>query len=560
MRYIKSFDGLRALAVIAVLFYHGGMPYSLGGFQGVTVFFVLSGYLITSLLIAEHEQNGRIHLGRFWYRRAKRLLPPLVVVLVLLNVLVPLFDPSSAERLRTDTITSLFYVTNWGFIFQDLSYFESFETTNYLTHFWSLAIEEQYYVFWALLVAVLLPKRNGRRLLVRIAFWGALLSACGMFFLFHPEQDPSRVYYGTDTRLFSLLIGSLFAFAVPIHRLKTNMGGRAKRLLSMVATLSLVIFAAFVGFTHAYTSFTYRGGTVMLSIVTACWVVTLASHNRTWVDRVLSGRILRWMGTRSYGIYLYHYPLFLLGGSEWSWISFLLLAAATFLVAEASYRWVETPVRTGKFAFRKVVAATVVSLSALLLIPLPHPPASIEGPLPPLGVSPLPAYAEVVANEAETKEYRAVPVTLIGDSVSVDPAPALEKAIPGIVVDAEVGRQMWDIAEVVKRLKRAGSLGEKVVIELGSNGSFTQQSLNRALEEIGEDHKVYLVNARVPRPWQGVVNESLAKTAKKHPNVYLIDWHRYSKKKKVFREDEVHLTPEGGQVYAAFIADQLKKR
>ena len=395
-RYIPALDGLRTLAVVAVVLYHLNLTWAQGGLLGVTVFFVLSGYLITRLLINEVSKTGRIDLKSFWIRRIRRLFPAVVTVVVVTCALCTIFNHVMLTKMRPDILPSLLFFNNWWQIAQDVSYFNALGDPSPLTHFWSLAIEEQFYLVWPpLLLAMVsmhMSKPNTRRVVLGLA----AASAIAMMVLYNPAADPSRVYYGTDTRVFSLLLGAWMAF-IPDRdlapaRLVRHLGldrlaGSGKRgkgnvdehgkdngsaadasqapsgalarfwsspaSIDLLGIVGLIGLAAMVAFTNGYTAFQYRGGTLLCSVLTLM-VIAACVQPQGLVARALAADPLVWIGKRSYSIYLWHYPLLLLMNpvaniNDTPWWQYILQVLLVVAVAECSYRFIETPFRKGAF-------------------------------------------------------------------------------------------------------------------------------------------------------------------------------------------------------------------
>jgi peptidoglycan/LPS O-acetylase OafA/YrhL len=356
--HLTGLDGLRAIAVLAVLAYHAGLGQAQGGFLGVEVFFVISGYLITALLLAEHRRAGRIDPVRFWLRRARRLLPALFCLLAATLAFAVVVVPEEVARLRPDAVAALAYVTNWHLIAGDQSYFETIGRPSLFMHLWSLAIEEQFYLLWPLVLSVLLLA--GRRAGLALTVVGALGSALWMAVLFQPGGDPSRLYYGTDTRLTGLLLGAALAFAwVPvvstgdsgaaIPRLWTSR--RVGRLADVLGIAGLAGLAWLCVTADAYTPFLYRGGLALVAVATVA-VIAAAVHPRSRLGPLLDVGPMRWIGSRSYGIYLWHWPIFTVTRPgidvDLDAVPLLVLRfALTAIAAELSFRFVEAPIRSG---------------------------------------------------------------------------------------------------------------------------------------------------------------------------------------------------------------------
>ncbi len=680
--YMPGIDGLRAIAVIAVIAYHAEFGFIPGGFLGVEVFLVISGYLITSLLILERLRTGAVNLKEFWVRRARRLLPALGVLLILTVTGALLFARDALFRLNQDVLGALTYSTNWVMIFRQESYFEAFSRPPPLRHLWSLAVEEQFYLFFPLIFVggmALLSRRSkgygqtARRFLL-VASIGALASTALMWALFAPYEDPSRVYFGTDTRAAGLLIGVALAFLWQPWRFTKKLAVRGTVLLNVSG------FAALVGLTvlllrmGEYDLFLYRGGFFTVSTLTAV-VIAVTVHPQGALNPVLGNRPLVWVGKRSYGLYLYHWPvfIFLRPGIDVPWGRWPTLAVQvvlTFAIAEVSYRWIEQPIRKQGFknwlawltqplrirspraaalwpviagvfllgltiglvegsstrppaeepvalaAGAEAAAAEAPSESSVpaevsVTSTTPEPEASTAAPehapaaapfeqsaATPVGVEPttpevakasdetadhdetidtagptaeatvtiVPDAVEAPTIESASPEPQPqptaapAPVAMIGDSVMLGAKAALTEMIDGAVVDARVSRQMRQVPEVVGELWRAGALGTIAVVHLGTNGVFSADHFDSVVRALEGADRVYFVNAKVPRRWEGAVNESLRAGVDRWPSARLIDWNlTASGHPEYFGEDGVHLTGDGIAAYAALIARSIDR-
>jgi peptidoglycan/LPS O-acetylase OafA/YrhL len=351
--YLPGLDGLRALAVAAVVAYHLDLGWAQGGLLGVGVFFTLSGYLITDLLLGQQENTGGLQLADFWLRRARRLLPALFVMLAVVVAWVTLLDRSLLPAVRGAVGASMVYVTNWWLIAQHSSYFAQFGPPSPVGHLWSLAVEEQFYLIWPWLLLIGLRwRRRGPGADVRLAAASLVLAAASavtMALLYQPGYDPTRVYDGTDTRAFALLVGSALAFVWPSRHLRVRVANGARWVLEGAGTAGLAVFAVLVWRTSEYSPFLYRGGMVLLSFGTALMVAAAASPASSF-GRILGWRPLRWLGIRSYGIYLWHFPIIVLttpaGGGDTPSRRVLQLVAIIGCAA-LSWRYVEEPIRHG---------------------------------------------------------------------------------------------------------------------------------------------------------------------------------------------------------------------
>jgi peptidoglycan/LPS O-acetylase OafA/YrhL len=350
--YRPGLDGIRALAVVAVFAYHANLRWARAGFLGVDVFFVLSGYLITALLLAERRRTGTINLRQFWGRRARRLLPAVVVLLAAVAVAIPLLAPDQSYRLRGDLVASLGYVMNWRLIFAHQSYFQSAGRPPILQHLWSLAVEEQFYLLWPPILALTLRRRPYRRL-VKPLLIAAAASAGLMLLLFTPYTDPSRVYFGTDTRAAALLVGAALAAATTRWQLvdRVQRGGRVA--LDAVGFVCLAGLALAVSHVNEFDPLLYRGGFLVVAVLAAGLVAAAARPGPPLVvSRLLGSSPLVWLGKRSYAVYLWFWPVLMLTRphADVPLMGLPLLAlriAITLALAAASYRFVERPAHHG---------------------------------------------------------------------------------------------------------------------------------------------------------------------------------------------------------------------
>ncbi|MCH8850819.1 MAG: acyltransferase, partial [Chloroflexi bacterium] len=352
--YIGGLDGLRALAVIAVLLFHAELFWSpvrfAGGFLGVDVFFVLSGYLITSLLLAERGRGGAIDVRAFWLRRARRLLPAVVLLIVGLLVYAAIFLPDDVAALRVDVLAAFAYVTNWYLIFDHQSYFESWGRPSLLQHLWSLAIEEQFYLLWPLLFAGGIRVLRPTGLLIALLA-GAAASAVLMTVLYQNGADTSRIYYGTDTRAMALLLGSALAFVWTPERAQAAAGRARVLALDIAGFASLGVLVYFFIWLSADNPFLYQGGFAMTAVASVVVIAALVQSGSR-LGFALGLQPLRWVGQRSYSIYLWHWPVYMVTrpGLDVSFDGWQLLAfrlAIVVVLAELSYRIVEMPIRRG---------------------------------------------------------------------------------------------------------------------------------------------------------------------------------------------------------------------
>lgn len=349
--YLPALDGLRALAVLAVLFYHADVLWLPGGFLGVEIFFVVSGYLITSLLLAEYRSRRSINLKQFWQRRARRLLPALFAMIAAVLIYAVLFLPEEVASLRGDVLAAFTYVTNWYLIYAEKSYFETIGRPSLLRHLWSLAVEEQFYLLWPLLFVLVLGRCKSRVAMLLLML-GATASALWMGIQFNPDADPSRIYYGTDTRAAGLLIGGALAF---VRLPRANAGWLAPLLRGFFDVIGFAALGALVAACLHWTEFDpflYQGGILLVAAATALVIAAVVSPGSPVLGSLLGTGILRWIGLRSYSLYLWHWPVFMVTRPQLDTTLegaplLLLRFTITFALAEISYRLIESPIRHG---------------------------------------------------------------------------------------------------------------------------------------------------------------------------------------------------------------------
>ncbi|WP_051350992.1 acyltransferase family protein [Sulfobacillus thermosulfidooxidans] len=619
-RYMPGLDGLRALAVLAVIFYHLEWPFAPGGLLGVNVFFVLSGYLITDLLLAHYEKTGNLNLRLFWVRRARRLLPALWALLLIVMSWVIVFNPHQVIAIRQDVLAAFLYVSNWWYIYHHVSYFAQFGPPSPLTHLWSLAVEEQFYLLWPLVLLGLLrfvKTRHSRLILVLML---ALISSGLMAILYHPGANPNRVYYGTDTRAFALLIGAALALLWPSRHLPT-LSLKQRYLIDLLGLLGLLVFVAMVLFTNEYQPFLYQGGMLFLAVMTAFLVAALAAP-WSYLTRILGSRPLRWLGVRSYGIYLWHYPVIVFTtplatmGTPNILRGFLQILASIGIAA-LSWHFLEQPIRQGRWDknFQQIIHlsqwkrlsykvwATAILVLGLVVLDtsamsglLYKTSVQAADPVTTTQIVPSssgltlgnssPSWAPLSKNliksssslnmlpssgspsATKTPSSSALPsssptsqdtITAIGDSIMIDATPYLRQLLPGIVISAQIGRQFIQAPAVIAQLRQDGLLGHYVIVELGTNGPFTLQQLDALIASLGH-RQIIFVNTRVPRPWQNIVNSTLAQGAQQFPgHVHIVNWYQASAgKSSYFYPDGVHLNPQGAAYYASLIAHTVK--
>ena len=395
-RYVAGLDGIRALAVLCVIAYHLGFSWAGGGMLGVGVFFTLSGYLITDLLLGRWKRDAELGLRSFWVRRARRLLPALFVMLAVVSVLTALVDAGALPGLRRQVLSGILYFANWSTIAQHGSYFGRFAAPLPLDHLWSLSIEEQFYLAWPVLLLAGIWLLRGRRRLTLVTLLLAAGSALVMALLYHPGYDPTRVYEGTDTRAFGLLVGAALALVWPTESLRKGRRPEVIRIVNTVGAIGLLVILFLVWRTNAFSAFLYPDGFILLSVATAALIMATVTPGCR-LGRILGWAPLRWIGVRSYGIYLWQWPIIVLfapSPARFDWARAGVEVLATLAAAALSWRFVEEPVRQGALVrLRRRLGARIraygprrsaLTLSGALAAALCLPALALGGLLPAL--------------------------------------------------------------------------------------------------------------------------------------------------------------------------------
>jgi peptidoglycan/LPS O-acetylase OafA/YrhL len=581
-------DGLRAVAVIAVVLYHADVLWMPGGFLGVDVFFVLSGFLITSLLLVEFDRTGRLDYKVFYLRRARRLLPALFAVLAVTALLVATIAYDGAAAFRRDLPGALFYYSNWLSIITDTSYFEFIGRPAMLKHLWSLAVEEQFYIFWPT-IALLAYRWRGARMVGLVALAGALLSTLAMMLgsvlgNMPTASDPSRLYFGTDTHSMGILLGAALAVVWRPGRTSPVLARQASQVITGAGAAALGLLVVAFMTLGEYSTFLYRGGFLVVAALSAV-VVAAASHRGVPFGRWLGNRPMRWVGERSYGIYLWHWPLFLVTrpGAELpieGLPAFLVRIGLLLGVAELSYRYLEMPVRRGalgrawdrlkeqglpqpdlRMAGIAAAVAAVVVFTGVRVATAPEPASAVGGFSAEQLAALAPARAPLERDftrmaQAEGRDPRPK-ITAFGDSVLLGASGALERVF-NVDLNAQVAEQAAQMKEVIDRETAKGQVRDTVVLHVGNNGIITEEQLRGMLDALAPAQKVALVNVRVPRSWREPNNALMAKVAADYPNVVLVDWAQASADQRDYMvKDGVHLTGKGARAYTALIAEAL---
>ena len=589
---VAGLDGLRAFAVVVVVLFHLTPGVAIGGFLGVDVFFVVSGFIITRLLLLEHVATGGIRLRGFWARRARRLLPALVVLLLACSTAALAVGGDVLVGLGGQLLASLTFSSNWYFIATGSDYFAG-AVPELFRNLWSLAVEEQFYLAWplVLLFVVLRMWRGGR---IALLAGATAASALAMAVLLTPGQ-PTPVYYGTGTHAFGLTLGALLAVVSrwwPVHALEWPRA--ARRGLGAGGVVALAGLLVLTAVMPGDADWTYRGGLLAVAVLTTVLIAAFLVPGSP-LARAIDIAPLRWIGERSYGIYLWHWPVFILlaaalptwtGDPVLVWVLGAIAAAITVVAAAVSFRFVETPVRRDGFratwrawvaGWRRSRLAAVASGLVLLLAAggvagtaaavVMQPDSGeverrVEAGEHAIHETPSPSPTPDATPEpmGPPQELRGDQITAVGDSVMLAAVPELQAAFPGIQIDAAVSRQMSTAPGILRSLRDAGALRPVVVVALGTNGSVGDATLAEIRDILGPERELVLVTAQAPRGWIPGVNEKLAAFAWQYRNIELADWHTAIQPHlDELARDQVHFGHVGATIFTATITEALQR-
>lgn len=599
---VTGLDGIRAIAVLLVIVFHLSPGAVVGGYIGVDLFFVVSGFLITSLLLREKASSGRIALGSFWRRRARRLLPALGVLLLACCTAAYAIGGDLLVGLGQQVLGAVTFSSNWLFLAASSNYFDS-TLPELFRNLWSLAVEEQFYLLWPLLL-VLVLLRVPRWVRIAAALVLAAGSAVWMALLWAPDAA-TRVYYGTDTHFFGLALGATLAFAAvtwPTRALEWPR--RLRTTLGLAGPIALAGILAIAALMVEDSPIPFRGGLAAVSVLSAVVIATLLVPG-TPLARVLDWRPLRWIGERSYGLYLWHWPVFLLvvaalpgwsrdGVAGWGLGGIALVI--TVAAAALSYRFVEQPIRRNGFratwarfsswfmgarhAFVAgiwivvlVLAGTVGTAGAITSDPgsgetellvqagqeaLAQANAQAADATP--EATDEPGVVPVVDPDAPPKPVGGDQISAIGDSVMLAAVPTLQETFPGIQIDAQVSRSIYVAPDMVRALISAGQLRQVLLLALGTNGPIDRDVLDEIRRLIGPDRQMVVVNVQAPRNWTEGVNATLSGFALYYRDVEMANWHdAIQPSLNLLAGDQIHFGSAGATVFAATIRDALQR-
>jgi len=578
IQHIPAIDGLRAIAVTAVIFYHLGFQWIPGGFLGVDLFFVISGYVITRLLLDSIARSGGLDLRGFYKARARRLLPPMVFMIVVTAFYISIWAQDSVKRFLTDTPFALTGGMNWWLVFKEQDYFEAIGRPPLLQHTWSLAVETQFYLIWPVLLLIIL-KRFGKKVIPVAALAIALISGTALFLVslqLDATSTVSHVYFGTDTHSIGLFLGAALAVSWIPQNFKSEVSNKAQNFIDFIGVFGLVgILGSFLLIDESSPT-AYKIAFPLAAIFGAA-IITSIVHPASRFAPILQNRVLLWIGERSYAIYLWHWVVFQItrprvdiDGEDWALITLRILVVLA--LADISLKLVELPIRSGKVEYwfkgmkyrtapvrrrQKIavissISVLLVSLSALSSVALVTSNRAAQEFQESLQSEPeiIPALPEI-SDRAET-------IWLTGDSVILGIRNSLAEIRPLLVVNARVGRAAPELLQEMSRdLEKAA--GSTIVMDLGNNDLLTEETVRAIFELAKESPKIVVVNTAVPRPYRDANNELLTELAAQYPNVRIVDWNALSDgHPEYFAPDGVHLIPTGVSAYVMAIDEALK--
>ncbi|NBV11695.1 MAG: acyltransferase [Actinobacteria bacterium] len=577
-RYIHSVDGLRAVAVIAVLLYHLGIDWIPGGFLGVDLFFVISGYVITGLILESIARSGTLDLRAFYLSRVRRLLPALIAMLVFTTLYIGVYAPETVRRFISDIPYVLSGTMNWALVAREQDYFESIGRPPLLQHTWSLAVEAQFYFIWPLVLLFVL-RYFGKKNISFAALAIALASGVALFAysirIDTQESAISHVYFGTDTHSIGLFLGSALAVSWKPQNLTKEISKRAQDFVDLIGVFGFLGLLATFLFINESDPTLYRIA-FPLAAIFGCFTLISVVHPASRFAPLLSTRVLIWIGERSYGIYLWHWIVFQLTrpsidlvGDDWA--LYALRVLIVFALADISLRYIEIPVRRGYFElwFRGMKyrtksvrlrqklfasAAVVITLFATSIVSINAMKKADEIVAAEQAAVVAEDGVDQVITDADTPG-----LWVTGDSVILGIRNVLAKYERIELINARVGRQINELIEVTQTDQQFVA-NSPVVLNLGNNNRLVESDVIALMEIVRNQPKIIVVNTAVPRGWKDENNQIISSVVARYPNTILVDWDRISANHpEYFATDGVHLNPPGVNAYVAAIREVLNQ-
>ena len=577
VRHISSIDGLRAIAVTAVVLYHLGISWIPGGFLGVDLFFVISGYVITRLILDSINQSSALDLKAFYAARLRRIYPGFLFMVVCTILFIGVWAPEAIKRFLSDLPYALTGTINWLLVARHQDYFETIGRPPLLQHTWSLAVELQFYLIWPIILLTIL-KYFGKRNIARIALIIAIISGTALFFVSlqldqSNAQQVSHIYFGTDTHSLGLFLGSALAVSWIPQNLSADIEKRAQDVIDgigVVGLLGLISTFLFIDETNASL---YRLAFPLAGIF-GCLVIISLVHPASRFAPIISTAPFRWVGQRSYGIYIWHWVIFQvtrpsvdLSGQTWAlYLARVLLVLA---LADISLRWVEIPFRQGlvqtwfrgmKYRSAKVKLRQQISvLLSIITVLVITTSISVQAIDKSNQIVQESNQQQIDQNQSDADLGSTTGLWVTGDSVILGIRSKLENKEHISLVNARVGRQAPELLAVMQ-VDQSSVPQSPVIFNLGNNNALTEQTVIDIFEVVKNQPQIIVVNTAVPRPWRDANNAIISRVASRYMNVKLVDWARVSNgRPELFAPDGVHLSPTGSDVYVDLVLSVLKK-
>ena len=576
-RHIASIDGLRAIAVTAVVLYHLGISWIPGGFLGVDLFFVISGYVITRLILDSINQSSALDLRAFYAARIRRIYPGMIFMVVCTIIFIGVWAPEAIKRFLSDLPYALTGTINWLLVARNQDYFETIGRPPLLQHTWSLAVELQFYLIWPIILLAVL-KYFGKKNIARIALIIAMISGTTLFFVSLQldqanAKQISHIYFGTDTHSLGLFLGSALAVSWIPQNLSANIEKRAQDVIDAIGVVGLLGLISTFLFIDQTNANLYRIAFPLAGIF-GCLVIISLVHPASRFAPLISTAPFRWIGQRSYGIYIWHWVIFQvtrpsvdLSGQTWAlYLARVLLVLA---LADISLRWVEIPFRQGlvqnwfrgmKYRSAKVRLRQQLSVIFSIVITL-----AITTSISVQAITKSNQIADQLLAQSDeiTKPTQDLASTtglwVTGDSVILGIRSKLEAKQHISLVNARVGRQAPELLAVM-RVDKTSVPQSPVIFNLGNNNSLSESTVVEIFETIKDQPQIIVVNTAVPRAWKDANNSIISSVAARYPNVIVVDWNKISTgRPELFAPDGVHLSPAGSDVYVDLILNVLTK-
>jgi peptidoglycan/LPS O-acetylase OafA/YrhL len=577
IQYIPAIDGLRALAVIAVMFYHLGFSWIPGGFLGVDLFFVISGYVITRMLLDSIAQSGGLDLRGFYLARLRRLLPALLFMLTTTIIAVGIWAPDTIKRLLVDTPFALTGTINWRLVANEQDYFESIGRPPLLQHTWSLAVEAQFYLVWPLILYFILKKFGQKHIPIAALLIAAASGIALLFVSFSIDaanaSKVSHVYFGTDTHSIGLFLGAALAVSWIPQNFRVELTRKGQNFIDGIGFVGFAGILATFLLINASNPAMYKIAFPLAGIFGAAIIASIV-HPASRFAPVLQNKVLLWIGERSYAIYLWHWVIFQvtrptvdLAGQAWALYSLRILIV--FALADISLRYVELPIRRGVIQYwikgRKYRTKRERNRQTSLLSATTVVVVIIAAVISVRAIS--------IASDARTALEKSLSVDtstvvptekdglwVTGDSVILGIRSVLEENQPISLVNARIGRQAPELLEVLIQ-DQPQALDSPIIFNLGNNNALSREQVEQIFEVVKAQPQIIVVNTAVPRPWRDGNNQIISEVAAKYPQADVVDWNAISEgHPEYFAPDGVHLVPAGVNAYVSAILEKLQSK